>query len=123
MKWSALRFFAGSTPMAVLVSGLVGVQPASNEPHICELLGWPRNAQASEQRTVTLQDQHMVGSFIVDGPVAIMTLQPSQLRRASILAGAGIVAFGLETSDGAPPLLVLDVGFMLQHQQRTKQAS
>lgn len=109
--------------MAVLVSGLVGVQPAGDDAHICELLGWPRNAQADDQRTIRLQARHHVGSFVVDGPVAIVALQPTELRRASALTGAGIVAFVLDTTVGAAPLLVLDVGYVLQQQHRMKQAS
>jgi hypothetical protein len=52
-----------------------------------------------------------------------VALQPTELRRASALTGAGIVAFVLDTTVGAAPLLVLDVGYVLQQQHRMKQAS
>jgi len=120
MTWSVLVFFAGPTPLALLVGGIAAVNAPTDGFHICDAMGWPRDPQSVEPRTLTLCHAQHCADLVVDGPVAVITLLPTHLRPPPFGLDAGIVA--CVVSDDAPPVMILDINFLLAHVQLTSAA-
>ncbi|MBP9085791.1 MAG: hypothetical protein KBG15_06715 [Kofleriaceae bacterium] len=115
MTWSVLVFFAGPTPLGLVVAGVAEIQAPTDAVHICDALGWPRCTQSVEQRTLTLRNEQYRTQLVVDGPVAVRTLLPAQLTRPPRGIDAGVLACVI--SDGTPTVLVLDLNVLLARLQ------
>lgn len=119
MTWSVLVFFAGPTPLGLVVAGVAAIDVPSGGLHICDALGWPRCAQSVEQRTLTLCNEHHRAELVVDGPVAVLTLLPAQLSPPPKGLATGILACVI--TEDAPTVFVLDVNFLLSRLQLAPQ--
>ncbi len=119
MTWSVLVFFAGPTPLGLVVASVAAIHDATEGLHICDALGWPRCTQSVEQRTLTLRNEQHSAQIVVDGPVAVLTLVPAHLRPPPKGVDTGILACVI--TEDAPTVLVLDVNFLLGRLQLAPQ--
>lgn len=115
MTFSVLVFFAGPTPLAMVVGGVAAIHAPTDDIHVCDVMGWPRGAPSRAQRTLTLRNATHSVQLVVDGPVTVITLLPAQLSPPPLGRNAGILACVIR--DDGPTMMVLDINFLLARMQ------